>query len=205
LFGEVHYTWPLLAGLMWVAAQNHGTLNVLDFGGSLGSAYFQNLAFLRSLPEVRWNVVEQPGHAAVGKEYFEDNTLKFYATIDACLEETQPNVVLLGSVLQYLEHPYKTLYKLSSLPCRHMIVDRTPIWEGATDRLCVQKVSPDIYPATYPSWIFSRTQFVSHLDSGWTPLAEYENPDKLPGPVDFSYQGMILVRPGHDGDAERNV
>ena len=36
LFDEIEYAWPLLAGLMWVAARCQGTLNVLDFGGSLG-------------------------------------------------------------------------------------------------------------------------------------------------------------------------
>ena len=33
LFNEIQYTWPLLAGLMWVAAQSRRRLNVLDFGG----------------------------------------------------------------------------------------------------------------------------------------------------------------------------
>jgi len=65
LFNEVQYAWPLLAGLMWVAAQSRGRLNVLDFGGSLGSTYFQNRAFLRDLPEVRWNIIEQPAHVNV--------------------------------------------------------------------------------------------------------------------------------------------
>lgn len=46
IFSEVQYSFPLLSGLMWIAAQNNGRLNVLDFGGSLGSSYFQNLHFL---------------------------------------------------------------------------------------------------------------------------------------------------------------
>lgn len=36
IFSEVQYSFPLLSGLMWIAAQNSGRLNVLDFGGSLG-------------------------------------------------------------------------------------------------------------------------------------------------------------------------
>jgi len=46
LFKEIHYDWPILACLMWVAARNGGKLNVLDFGGSLGSTYWQNKKFL---------------------------------------------------------------------------------------------------------------------------------------------------------------
>jgi putative methyltransferase (TIGR04325 family) len=58
LFDEIQYSWPLLAGLMWTAAQNNSHLNVLDFGGSLGSSYYQNRTFLSTLDHVRWNIVE---------------------------------------------------------------------------------------------------------------------------------------------------
>src|SRR4051794_32795642 len=34
LFDEVQYSWPLLAGLMWIAARSRGRLEVLDFGGA---------------------------------------------------------------------------------------------------------------------------------------------------------------------------
>src|SRR5215203_7187650 len=37
LFSSVEYSWPLLSALMWVAAKNKGRINVVDFGGSLGS------------------------------------------------------------------------------------------------------------------------------------------------------------------------
>ena len=60
LFDEIEYVWPVLTGLMWAAARSGGSLNVLDFGGALGSSYFQSKNFLQSLPDLRWNVVEQP-------------------------------------------------------------------------------------------------------------------------------------------------
>ena len=108
VFDEIQYAWPLLAGLLWVAAQSGGRLNVLDFGGSLGSTYFQNRTFLHPLTHVRWNVVwnvvEQPQHVKTGKEWFEDEHLKFYLRVEDCVAETQPNVVLLSGVLQCLEH-----------------------------------------------------------------------------------------------------
>lgn len=198
LFDEVQYTWPLLAGLMWVAARHRGVLNVLDFGGSLGSTYFQNRVFLSLLPGgVRWNIVEQSGHVEVGKAYFEDDTLRFYASIEECLTDTQPNVVLLSSVLQYLEHSRTVLKQILGLPCDHVIIDRTPFWDGPNDHLCVQRVPPNIYPASYPSWIFSRPQFHSRIHKDWEIVATFDNPDRIAGPVDFSYQGMIVVRSKH--------
>ena len=42
LFDRIEYSWPLLTGLLWVASLNENRLSVLDFGGSLGSSYFQN-------------------------------------------------------------------------------------------------------------------------------------------------------------------
>jgi putative methyltransferase (TIGR04325 family) len=38
IFDQIEYSWPVLTGLMWAAAQNSGCLKVLDFGGSLGSS-----------------------------------------------------------------------------------------------------------------------------------------------------------------------
>lgn len=194
LFDEIHYAWPLLAGLMWVAARCGGRLNVLDFGGSLGSTYFQNRVFLSALPQVRWNIVEQSSHVGLGKEYFEDDNLHFFADIADSLADTQPNIVLLSSVLQYLECPYTILDQILELPCDHVIIDRTPLWAGPTDRLCVQTIPPSIYPASYPSWIFSRPQFHAHIHADWEIMVMFDNPDRLSGPVDFAYQGMIIAR-----------
>jgi putative methyltransferase (TIGR04325 family) len=197
LFDEIQYTWPVLAGLMWVAARCRGRLNVLDFGGSLGSTYFQNRAFLSGLPEVYWNIVEQPRHVEIGKEWFADDRLRFYKDITGCLADTKPNVVVLSSVLQYLESPYTILGQILGLSCDCVIIDRTPFWAGPTDRLCVQSVPPDIYPAGYPSWIFSKPGFHSSLSKDWQIMVTFETPDKLPGPIEFDYQGLIIVRQNH--------
>jgi putative methyltransferase (TIGR04325 family) len=196
LFDEIEYAWQPLAGLMWTAARCGGALNVLDFGGSLGSTYFQLRAFLSALPEVRWNIVEQPRQVETGKAWFEDDHLRFYPDIAGCLNETQPNVVLLSGVLQYLEHPHAFLDQVLALPGDCVIIDRTPFWSGESDRLCVQTVPPSVYPASYPSWIFSRQGFEAHLGRDWRRIATFDSLDKLTGPVDVVYQGAILARHG---------
>jgi putative methyltransferase (TIGR04325 family) len=193
LFDAVQYSWPTLSGLMWVAAQSKGRISVLDFGGSLGSSFFQNSAFLRDLPDVRWNVVEQPRYVDVGKECFEDKQLRFYPTIQDCLMENEPNLIIFGSVLQYLEHPFDVLDKLLGMSCNHVIIDRTPFWDGATDRLCVQVVPPSIYSASYPIWIFSRAGFLAHLKD-WNIVAEFEAIEGLAASVKATWKGLILTR-----------
>ena len=67
LFDEIQYSWPLLSGLMLAAAKHDGKLKVLDFGGSLGSTYFQNKKFLEKLIDVSWNIVEQKHFVEVGE------------------------------------------------------------------------------------------------------------------------------------------
>jgi len=198
LFDEIQYAWPLLAGLMWVAARCGGTLNVLDFGGSLGSTYFQNRAFLSALPRLRWNIVEQSCHVETGQAWFEDDCLHFYADIAACLAENQPNVVLFSSVLQYLENPYAVFDQLLGLPCDWFIIDRTPFWMGPTDRLCLQRVPPSIYPASYPCQIFSMPRFHAYLeDKSLQIMAEFDSLDSLSAPVKAVWKGLILERRKH--------
>ena len=196
LFDQVQYSWPVLSGLMWAAAQTAGRLNVLDVGGSLGSSYYQNRAFLDGLDHVSWNVVEQPAHVELGRREFQDERLRFYQSIGACLSETQPNVILLSSVLQYLEDPYSLLDELRDTSCQFLILDRMPFWSGSTDHICVQHVPAEIYPASYPSWIFSTQRFMSILSLHWEVVAEFESFDRLPAPVEVSYRGLIAKRQG---------
>ncbi len=195
LFDQVEYSWSLLAGLMWVAARHGGKLNVLDFGGSLGSTYYQNREFLATLNHVLWNIVEQPHYVETGKACFEDNCLRFYPNITAFLSENQPNVIILSGVLQYLESPYTILKQVMETPADLILIDRTPFWSGKEDRVFIQRVPPEIYAASYPIWVFSMERFYSTIQDGWEVLTKFDNPtDRLNGPIEFSYQGAFIVR-----------
>jgi putative methyltransferase (TIGR04325 family) len=193
LFDQVQYSWELLASLMWTAARA-GRLHVLDFGGSLGSSYYQNRKFLDTLPDVRWNVVEQPKHVEVGVDLFSTDTLRFYYSIDDCIRENRINLVLLSGVLQYLENPSEILKRLMAIPDAVIIIDRTPFYTGDSDRLFLQTVPPSIYPATYPCWVFSRQRFgVTVQEGNRDVLVEYEALDHIRNPVQARWYGMILA------------
>lgn len=152
LFDEIHYSWPVAAGLMRAAAEDGGRLSVLDFGGSLGSSYFQNRQFLEELKDVRWSIVEQMHFVEAGKQYIQDGQLRFFETIDGCVKNEKPNVVLLSSVLQYLEKPEQVLKKLLSIHPKTVIVDLTIINVGLRHRIYLQNVPRSIYSASYPVW-----------------------------------------------------
>lgn len=149
IFNEIQYSWPLLAGLMYAAAKSGGILRVLDFGGSLGSTYFQNKKFLDGLKDVSWCIVEQKHFVKIGKSEFEDDRLKFYYDIETCIKNDKPNVLILSSVLQYLEKPYEILDSLLKNNFEYVIVDLTLV-SKIKERILIQKVDPKIYNASYP-------------------------------------------------------
>ena len=195
LFDKIEYAWPLLAGLMWAAARNGGKLNVLDFGGALGSSYFQNKRFIQSIPDVLWSVVEQPHYVDAGQKHIQDEQLRFYTTIEECLALNQPNVILLSSVLQYLESPIDLISKLDKIGALCLIVDRTPLTVNLKDKLTVQKVPTAIYSASYPMWIFSLSKFMHILGENWCFVASNLSPEgyfQTTNGIDFSFQGILL-------------
>ncbi len=183
-FEEADYSYPLMSALMWVAAQNKSKLNVLDFGGSLGSSYFQNKLFLDTITDLNWCIVEQTDFVSAGKELSLSDRLHFFYSVDECLETYKIDVVLLSSVLQYIEKPFDLLEKIKNLNCKYLIIDRTPFINGR-DRITVQKVNPLIYTASYPCWFFNREKFLSLLNFSYKRIFEFEALDKANIPSEF--------------------
>lgn len=182
LFDKIQYSWPLLAGLLWIALQNRNKLNLIDFGGSLGSSYYQNRKFLLHLDELCWNIVEQEKFVECGKRYFEDEHLKFYYSLDDCLKDQHPDTILFSSVIQYLENPFDLLAEVISKGFSYIIFDRTPFLEKGNDRLTIQKVPPEIYPASYPAWFFNMDKFLAFFYPNYDLVAEF---NALAGIIDL--------------------
>lgn len=172
LFNEIHYSWPLLSGLMLAAATCGENLRVLDFGGSLGSTYYQNKKFLDQLDSVSWSVVEQKHFADAGKNDFADERLHFYDGIESCIHEQDPNILVLSSVLQYIEKPYELLDELLKHNFQFVLFDRTPFSSNNQDRITLQVVSPKIYSASYPCWFFNETIFLDYFQAKGYALIE---------------------------------
>ena len=155
-------------------------LNVLDFGGALGSSYFQCRKFLVPIKRLRWNIVEQEKHVSCGKEYLEDDTLKFYPTIEECLKDGKPDVIILSGVLHFLEQPYDIIKKIIDLQFDYVVIDRQPLSSSTEERLCVYSVPPSIYQASYPCWFLSETRFLkTWLNGGYKLDAESEGSKPL--------------------------
>lgn len=196
-FDRIHYSWPVLAGLLWSAADHGGPLRVVDVGGSLGTSYRQNRKFLSRMREVSWAVVEQPSFVTAGRRHFEDEVLTFHETVEEA-QQTRPSVALLASSLQYLEDAAGTLASITRIDVSTLILERTPVHDGVADLLTIQHVPPSIYEATYPAWIFSRGLLLERLrELGWVFVEEFAAPEPpmvTSGGTRFSWTGLIVRR-----------
>lgn len=180
LFDKVQYSFPLLSSLNQVALNQNSTLNVLDFGGSLGSSYFQNRNLFNQLPHFNWNIIEQEHFVTEGKKTFADKHLNFYYNIEECLEKQKINVILLGSVLQYIEQPYLLLNELTLKKIDYIILDRTPIFLAEPDRITIQKVPKSIYEAQYPCWILNESKIINSITSkGYELVFDSESNERM--------------------------
>ena len=196
LFDEPSYPFAVLATLLRAAAEAGGQLAVLDFGGSLGSSYFQCLPFLAVIKSLQWGIVEQPHLVACGRAELEDGNLRFFDSIAVCEQSIRPNVALLSGVLQYVPDPCAILKELASCGIRYFVIDRTPFSALTVDKITVQYVPKSIYAASYPCRVFSRSTFLAHLPDDCEVLAEFDSDDGSAkvGVTSFTYGGMVLRR-----------
>lgn len=195
-FSSPEYRWPVLAALLNVAARE-GELRVLDFGGSLGSTFWQHQKFLTDIG-VKWGVVEQPDFVSAGKS-LKQNSIEFFESIAECQRTIAPNVVLLSSVLQYLSEPDFTLSELLESSANTLIIDRTPMSDSDANIPCIQRVPAHIYRASYPAWIFSRQWLITQLKD-WSIKANFEGiePEGVTtSGLHFSWNGLIAERSSH--------
>lgn len=193
LFKTPTLNWPLMACLMRIASKRRNRLHVLDFGGSLGSVYFQHRHFLGALDRLRWSVVEQNHFVACGKQHFEDDRLRFFTDMDACAATAPVDMVLLSSVLPYLENPYDLITQCHALQAPYVVVDRTPfLLSGQRDRLTVQQVPPVIYPASYPAWFFNEEKWLAFLQDRYRVITTFPGSDRANIPS--QYKGYMLER-----------
>ena len=200
IFDKVQYSWPLLATLLREYIKNKEELIVVDFGGSLGSTYFQNKQYLKELKLVKWSVIEQNHYVKVGNEKITDHQLKFHETVEESIEKIgYPNVLILSSVLQYLDNPYEWIDKFNKLKIATIIIDRTAFIESMEDRITIQNVPASIYKASYPAWFFiedklikafSNYQLEMDFDNGFTPPSVLEDGSKV------YWKGLILKKNG---------
>ena len=179
LFDKKYYSFPLLSALSLVAIRKGGKLNVLDFGGSLGSSYFQNSEFYADLETFNWCIVEQKHFVEEGIRNFEEKNLHFFYDIPSCISQYNIDLLLLSSVIQYIESPYQFLEFVLSQKFEYIMIDRTPLLSKADDRIAIQKVPGNIYKAKYPSWLLNKDKLIQCFSLDYELVFEQITDEKI--------------------------
>ncbi|MBY4610065.1 methyltransferase, TIGR04325 family [Rhizobium sp. 9T] len=171
-FETRQYAFPIATALLW-ASHARGALNVLDFGGGLGTTYFQNRPFLQAVPRVNWVIIEQQTFVEQGKHLFRDSQVSFYSDMREGLAKESPDIVLFSSSLQYVERPYDMLEAVKASKVPMVVFDRTLFSSRPQDVLTRQYVSADIFSAVIPTWIFSEAKFLNFMASSYTLVSKF--------------------------------
>ncbi|EKR17227.1 TIGR04325 family methyltransferase [Leptospira interrogans] len=177
VFEKIQYSWPLTSGLLYAATMSNSKLNVLDFGGSLGSSYYQNRNFLKGIKNLSWNIVEQPNFVQAGKKYFKDDILNFYDSIESCIndENQKINVFLASSSFPYIKDPFVLIKKIIQYKFAYIIIDRTYFIDLPKSIVSIQSVPSEIYEASYPAWFFNFEEFISLFQTMYHLVTDFES------------------------------
>ncbi len=193
-FEKFEYSEEFLNALKSVVKDN--SLSVIDFGGSLGSQYFQYKRFFEGV-DINWMVVEQKHFVVCGNKEITNHQLKFYNTIEEALNYKQANCIILSSVLPYIKQPFEMIEKILSFNLDYIIIDRNPFIEGENDLLTVQVVPEYIYKASYPARFFNEVKFLKVFSDKYIVKHELNTPFSAPTIVSGKkaiWKGFILVK-----------
>jgi putative methyltransferase (TIGR04325 family) len=193
---EPQYSFEFLAWLMWIASNNKGDLNLIDFGGGLASTYYQYKLFLQHLPELKWNVVEKEAFVKIAKKMNFDSNIEFYLSIEDSLKFNKSNTILLGSVLPYIENPYQLISYIIKKDFEYIIIDRTWMLIEGEDQLTIQENKSG--NTNYPCWFFNSKKFENIFKEKYSLVFKYNNNSssliKIDGKSRAVSSGFILKK-----------
>ena len=196
LFDKIPYPFPVISVLLRAACERGCKLNVLDFGGALGSSYYQSRNFLGNIEPLHWHIVEQKNFVEYGQAEIENKVVRFFDSIESCVNAEMPDVILLSGVLQYLADPLNIIGELCNIGAQYIVIDRTPIAVSGKTILTVQVVPEKINQSSYPSWFFSEVQLKEPIVSLYEEIADFEAVDGLlgRGEIKAQYKGFIFKK-----------
>lgn len=196
LFHVPQYSWPLLAGLNFITTKDQNQrLCVLDFGGSLGSTYFQHRAMLGA-SQMDWRIVEQEHFVKWGQENIKEASLSFHKNLKSACNHGVPDVVLFSGVIQYLKDPWSFIQEAYEQGINYLLLDLTLAWDEGRHQICKQIVPDSIYKASYPVRCFDWQILLKELQPYYHKIADFEsyigNPMHIDGKPVAGYRGGLF-------------
>jgi putative methyltransferase (TIGR04325 family) len=162
-FKELIYSEELLKLFNSISDEHNKQLCLIDFGGSLGSIYYQYKKLLKNIT-INWSVVEQGKFVEIGKKKYSNTEINFYNSIEDALNIRNHDVLFMSSVLAYLKEPEAFLKQITSYNIKYIILYRTAFVHREKHLLTIQHVPPQVYKASYPSWFLNEDKIKSILN-----------------------------------------
>ena len=154
-------------------------INLCDFGGSLGSLYFQHRSLFKS-DLIEWNIVEQKHFVKYANNNIKIKNLHFYDNFNLLLKK-KINVALLSSSLHYLKHPYQILDKMIKKKIPNIIIHRSPFTKN-NETIKIQYVPKHIYDASYPLRILNIDKICNKFkNAGYEINTKYKLEEEIDG------------------------
>lgn len=191
LFDKKEYNYPLLANVCYTlsAFEKDKWVNILDFGGSLGSSFFQIRDRLAGY-QYKWHIVEQMNFVKFGRDHIPE--IVFHNSIEDYRHGNSCDICILSGVVQYFDKPYDWLKRILVAKFKYIIVDRTLFSQGEVERCAIQYVPPEIYDAQYPIWLLSRQKVIDFIISfGYELDDEWKSFDMMPVRNSIFYEEII--------------
>lgn len=188
------HSYPLLTALLSLLL-NKPEINIIDFGGGLGSTYYNCKKFINNKNfNVKWHVVEQPHFVEIGRVDHQTNELGFYESIDTI--KTNIDMLVLSSVLQYLPNPLEFIANFKNKKYPYIFIDRliTHFNSNLSTTIMVEHVPAHVYKASYPCYIFNYANLISGFLDQYDIEYEFnanEGRQNL-GNIDLMYKGVLL-------------
>ncbi|MDB0022452.1 methyltransferase, TIGR04325 family [Flavobacteriaceae bacterium] len=153
---------------------------LLDFGGSLGTTFFKYHDLISKNKLIEWFIIEQEKIFEKSKILNFPINLKFFKNIDEI--QVKPDIILLGSVLQYIEHHNKLLTKLISLKPNYVFIERTIFSINNLEPIYIQENYFNFKKTSYPVRAISLKLLIKFmLKANYIVVNKYENKDIIAG------------------------
>ncbi len=156
------YDYPVL---FWMQKLLTDGTNVFDFGGNVGTHYFQYRGYLQLTDTVTWTVLDLPEIVKAGKHRHSEQNLFFTDDVN---QVRQADILLASGVVQYIED-FSTFVSTLNFQPPHLLINRLPLYDG--ERFVTLQNGGNVF---YPQYVFNRARFIRSIeDIGYRLVDEW--------------------------------
>jgi len=196
LFSDDCWDLNIITSILFVMKSlNKNEINIVDFGGGMGTTYYKNKDILSKIITQNWNIVEQDAFIKFGRK-IDNPKVKFYKSIDdfIALSGNQIDLIIVSNVIQYIDNSYSVIESLYD-KSKFILFNKVPLSNHIEDKLFLQIINPKIYDAMYDITIYSKSSFLKYVNEKFILIMNGLNYDEVmikKANIEFEYYWMLL-------------